>query len=53
LNGNTKKRHAPHGVAPETLKKVLLLVDVINDFDFPRGEKLLRFALPPPVALPR
>jgi hypothetical protein len=46
MNGNTKKRHAPHGVAPETLKTVLLLVDVINDFDFPRGEKLLRFALP-------
>ena len=25
---------------------MLLLVDVINDFDFPQGEKLLRFALP-------
>lgn len=25
---------------------ILLLVDVINDFDFPQGEKLLRFALP-------
>ena len=46
MNGNTKKRRDPHGVAPETLKTVLLLVDVINDFDFPQGEKLLRFALP-------
>jgi hypothetical protein len=46
MNGNTKKRHAPHGVAPETLKTGLLLIDVINDFDFPQGEKLLRFALP-------
>ena len=46
MNGNTKKRRDPHSVAPETSKTVLLLVDVINDFDFPQGEKLLRFALP-------
>jgi hypothetical protein len=46
MNGEHQKRHNPHGVAPETLKTVLLLVDVINDFDFPQGEKLLRFALP-------
>ena len=46
MNGNTKRRRDPHSVAPETSKTVLLLVDVINDFDFPQGEKLLRFALP-------
>ena len=34
-----------HGAAPERSELVLLLVDVINDFDFPEGEKLLRFAL--------
>jgi nicotinamidase-related amidase len=36
----------PHGVAPERSSTVLLLVDVINDFDFPRARELLRFALP-------
>ena len=40
------KRRDPHGVVPEQSKVVLLLVDVINDFDFPEGKKLLRFALP-------
>jgi nicotinamidase-related amidase len=40
------KRRDPHGVAPERSKIVLLLVDVINDFDFPKAEQLLRFALP-------
>lgn len=34
------------GAAPETSKTVLLLVDVINDFDFPQGKQLLRYALP-------
>ena len=36
----------PHGAAPERSSTVLLLVDVINDFDFPRGRDLLRFAVP-------
>lgn len=36
----------PHGTAPEQSELILLLVDVINDFDFPQGDKLLRFALP-------
>lgn len=36
----------PHGAAPERSSTVLLLVDVINDFDFPRGRSLLRFAVP-------
>jgi nicotinamidase-related amidase len=40
------KRRDPLGQAPEHAPVVLLLVDVINDFDFPKGEKLLRFALP-------
>ena len=35
-----------HGAAPERSSTVLLLVDVINDFDFPRSRDLLRFALP-------
>jgi nicotinamidase-related amidase len=36
----------PHGCAPENASTVLLLIDVINDFNFPEGEDLLRFALP-------
>src|SRR5687767_1035269 len=36
----------PHGAAPERSSTVLLLVDVINDFDFPRARDLLEFALP-------
>ncbi|EDY19046.1 isochorismatase hydrolase [Chthoniobacter flavus Ellin428] len=36
----------PHGVAPDKSEWALLLIDVINDFDFPEGPKLLRFALP-------
>lgn len=35
-----------HGSAPDKSKTVLLLIDVINDFDFPEGEDLLRLALP-------
>ena len=40
------KRRDPHGLVPEKSELVLLLVDVINDFDFRHGEKLLRFARP-------
>lgn len=40
------KPRDPHGAAPEKARTVLLLVDVINDFDFPEGDQLLRFALP-------
>jgi nicotinamidase-related amidase len=36
----------PHGAAPEKSSTVLILVDVINDFDFPRGRDLLRYAAP-------
>jgi nicotinamidase-related amidase len=35
-----------HGSAPDKSGAALLLIDVINDFDFPEGEELLRLALP-------
>jgi nicotinamidase-related amidase len=35
-----------HGSAPDKAGAALLLVDVINDFDFPEAEQLLRFARP-------
>jgi len=35
-----------HGSAPDNSETVLLLIDVINDFDFPEGDELLRLALP-------
>jgi nicotinamidase-related amidase len=36
----------PHDCAAEKAETVLLLIDVINDFDFPQGGSLFRFALP-------
>jgi nicotinamidase-related amidase len=35
-----------HGSAPDKSKTALLLIDVVNDFDFPEAELLLRFAEP-------
>jgi nicotinamidase-related amidase len=35
-----------HGSAPDTSALALLLVDVINPFDFPEADDLLKFALP-------
>jgi nicotinamidase-related amidase len=35
-----------HGSAPDKSRLALLLVDVINDFDFPAADQLLRFASP-------
>lgn len=35
-----------HGSAPDKSKAALLLIDVINDFDFPEGDELLRLAMP-------
>ena len=35
-----------HGSAPDKSKAALLLIDVINDFDFEEGEQLLELALP-------
>src|SRR5215211_916795 len=38
--------HDLHGSAPDKSAAALLLIDVVNDFDFPEGEELLRLALP-------
>jgi nicotinamidase-related amidase len=35
-----------HGSAPDKHAVALLLVDVINDFDFPEADQLLRYARP-------
>jgi nicotinamidase-related amidase len=35
-----------HGNAPDSSEVVILLIDVINDLEFPEGEQLLRFAGP-------
>ena len=35
-----------HGSAPDKSGAALLLIDVINDFDFPEGAQLLHLALP-------
>ena len=41
-----RKPHDPHGNAPDWSKSALLLIDVINDFDFPEADQLLEFAVP-------
>lgn len=38
--------HDLHGSAPDKSPAALLLIDVINDFDFPEGEQLLQLAMP-------
>src|SRR6266536_1637697 len=35
-----------HGSAPDKHKFALLLIDVINDFDFPEADQLLKYAQP-------
>ena len=40
------RSHDLHGSAPDNSHAALLLIDVINDFEFPEGEQLLRLALP-------
>ena len=35
-----------HGSAPDSHATALLLIDVINDFEFPRGDELFNEALP-------
>jgi len=35
-----------HGSAPDKHKYALLLIDVINDFDFPEADQLLKYARP-------
>ena len=41
-----RENHDLHGSAPDKSETALLLIDVINAFDFPEGEQLLRLALP-------
>ena len=38
--------HDLHGSAPDKSNTALLLIDVINDFEFEDGEELLRLAMP-------
>lgn len=35
-----------HGSAPDKSDTALLVIDMINDLEFPEGEQLLKFALP-------
>lgn len=35
-----------HGNAPDKSDVALLLIDVVNDLEFPEGDQLLRYALP-------
>ncbi len=35
-----------HGSAPDKAAVALLLIDVINDLEFPEGDQLLRYAIP-------
>ena len=39
-------QHDLHGSAPDKHDTALLLIDLINDFEFPRGDELFRQALP-------
>lgn len=39
------KQHDLHGSAPDTHDTALLLIDVINDFEFPRGNELFEQAI--------
>jgi nicotinamidase-related amidase len=39
------KQHDLHGSAPDTHDTALLLIDVINDFEFLRGDELFREAI--------
>jgi nicotinamidase-related amidase len=39
------KQHDLHGSAPDNHHTALLLIDVINDFEFPRGDELFAQAL--------
>ena len=41
-----RANHDLHGSAPDKSEAALLLIDVINAFDFEEGEELLRLALP-------
>lgn len=40
------RQHDLHGSAPDNHDTALLLIDLINDFEFPRGNELFEQALP-------
>jgi len=40
------KLHDLHGSAPDSHETALLLIDLVNDFEFPRGDELFAQALP-------
>jgi nicotinamidase-related amidase len=42
-----------HGNAPDKAAVALLMIDVINDLEFPQGDQLLRHALPMAKAIAR
>lgn len=44
--GAAKRNSDLHGSAPDRCEMALLLIDVINDLDFPEANQLLRFARP-------
>ena len=44
--GGAKRNSDLHGSAPDKSEIALLLIDVINDLDFPEASQLLRFARP-------
>ena len=46
LHSTPIKNKDLHGSAPDTCDTALLLVDVINDFQFPEADQLLQFAVP-------
>jgi len=41
-----EKNNDLHGSAPDKHQFALLLIDVINDFDFPEADRLLKYARP-------
>ncbi len=45
MNTLPGKQHDLHGSVPDTHHTVLLLIDVVNDFEFPRGDELFEQAL--------
>ena len=45
-NSKTSPNKDPHGNAPDQANTALLLIDVVNDFEFDGGERLLKLAMP-------
>jgi nicotinamidase-related amidase len=46
MTGNSVSEGDLHGSAPDKCPTALLLIDVINDLDFPEADELLRTAIP-------